>query len=116
MLTAGAGRNFEVFGPQEFIAAYTQHIPPKHFSLVRYIGWYSSRSRGERAKKEKLTRGGDGPGRFTIARYRRDYRRTWAMLISRVYQVDPLRCEKCGGAMRVVSVITPIGRAAWSGY
>ena len=32
-------------------------------------------------------------------------RRAWARLIKRVYEVDPLVCAKCGGAMKVVAVI-----------
>ena len=33
--------------------------------------------------------------------------RTWAMLIKRVYEVDPLSCSKCGGQMKVVAFIEP---------
>ena len=29
----------------------------------------------------------------------------WAMLIQRIYQVDPLRCPKCGGAMKIIAFI-----------
>ena len=29
------------------------------------------------------------------------------MLIKRVYEVDPLTCEHCGGAMKVVAFIEP---------
>jgi hypothetical protein len=32
-------------------------------------------------------------------------RRRWASLIKRVYEVDPLRCPKCGGEMRVIAFI-----------
>ena len=32
---------------------------------------------------------------------------TWAMLIKRVYEVDPLSCPQCGGAMQVVAFIEP---------
>ena len=32
---------------------------------------------------------------------------TWAMLIKRVYEVDPLCCPQCGGQMKVVSFIEP---------
>ena len=32
---------------------------------------------------------------------------SWAMLIKRVYEVDPLCCPKCGGQMKVVSFIEP---------
>lgn len=37
---------------EEFIAAITQHIPDKSFQLVRYVGWYSNRMRGDRRKQE----------------------------------------------------------------
>ena len=30
---------------------------------------------------------------------------TWAALIKCVYEVDPLKCPKCGGEMRIVSFI-----------
>jgi hypothetical protein len=33
-------------------------------------------------------------------------RRSWAELIRRVHEVDPLICPKCGGEMRVVAFIT----------
>ena len=32
---------------------------------------------------------------------------TWAMLIKRVYEVDPLACPNCGGVMKVVAFIEP---------
>jgi hypothetical protein len=37
--------------------------------------------------------------------FRRKCRLTWAALIKCVYEVDPLKCPKCGGEMRVVSFI-----------
>jgi len=36
---------------------------------------------------------------------RAEARRRWAALIKRVYEVDPLRCPKCGGQMRVIAFI-----------
>ena len=32
---------------------------------------------------------------------------TWAMLIKRVYEVDPLACPQCGGAMELIAFIEP---------
>ena len=32
---------------------------------------------------------------------------SWAMLIKRVYEVDPLSCPQCGGQMAVVAFIEP---------
>ena len=37
--------------------------------------------------------------------YRRKCRMTWAALIKCVYEVDPLKCPKCGGEMRIVAFI-----------
>ncbi len=31
--------------------------------------------------------------------------RAWAMLIKRVYEVDPLECPQCGGVMKIISFI-----------
>ena len=33
--------------------------------------------------------------------------RTWAMLIKRVYEIDPMVCPHCGGEMKVISFIEP---------
>jgi len=37
---------------------------------------------------------------------RKRRRRRWAELLRQVFEVDPLRCEKCGGGMKVVSFIS----------
>ena len=33
-------------------------------------------------------------------------RQSWARLIQKVYEVDPLICEKCGHDLKVIAVIT----------
>ena len=107
-LHKGTPRNFEVFDPLEFIAELTQHIPDPGMQLVRYFGWYSNKARGQRAKlqREKET---EGQARIDISEedtpYRKLCRMRWAALIKRVYEVDPLVCPKCGGAMKVVAFI-----------
>jgi hypothetical protein len=35
----------------------------------------------------------------------REWRRNWARLIQKIYQVDSLTCPKCSGKMKVISVI-----------
>ena len=37
----------------ECLELLCKHIPDRHKHLVRYIGWYSNRARGERAKALK---------------------------------------------------------------
>jgi hypothetical protein len=36
----------------------------------------------------------------------REARRRWADLLRLIYEVDPLVCVRCGGAMRVVAIVT----------
>ena len=50
-LESGAQRNFQILSPLEFLAEFTQHIPPKGSHLVRYYGWYSNKSRGMQRKQ-----------------------------------------------------------------
>ena len=71
--------------------------------LVRYAGWYSNRSRGKRR------RAGAEPAeaalQATDLHEARRIRSTWARLIHKVYEVDPLECPKCKGPMRVIALI-----------
>ena len=34
-----------------------------------------------------------------------EYRKNWARLIQKIYELDPLTCPKCSGKMKVISVI-----------
>ena len=93
--------------PLEFLARVTAHIPDKHQVLTRYYGWYANRVRGARRLAA-----GDGVVAAPIVRAEREEvpltvaRQRWAQLLRQVYEVDPLRCPRCGGAMRIVAVLT----------
>jgi hypothetical protein len=82
--------------------------------LVRYYGWYSHRQRGIRKTREQSAQAesdsltidcsalevqdsSTGGGSESMS--------TWAMLIKRVYEVDPMECPCCGGQMKFVSFI-----------
>ncbi|MBN2233068.1 MAG: transposase [Deltaproteobacteria bacterium] len=111
-LTYGKNRkNFNVYGAGEFIAAITQHIPEKNYQLVRYYGWYSNRSRGARLKAERPDAGdmpSAGADVIAIADYepRRMPPPKWRECIKKVWEVDPLRCPRCQGEMKIVGFIT----------
>ena len=117
LLEAGTKRNFQILSPLDFLAEFTQHIPPKGAHLVRYYGWYSNKARGVRRKVAEaaasdlpspvLGRGAGGEGISDRSSAPRRASQTWAMLIKRVYEVDPLECPKCGGAMKVIAFIEP---------
>jgi hypothetical protein len=101
-LMAGIPRNFEVFDPLDFLAEVTQHIPNKGEHMIRYYGFYSNKSRGMRAgKKQKANPENNEP----VTEFQRKQRMTWAALIKAIFEVDPLRCPKCGGTMKIISFI-----------
>ena len=107
-LRGGPKRNFQVFSALDFLAEVTQHIPEKGEHLVRYYGWYSHRQRGMRARAGQGA--GDEPAldRSAVQIQRAEANRSksaWAMLIKRVYEVDPLECPHCGGQMKIISFI-----------
>ena len=49
----GLKRNFQVMPGAQWLELLCKHIPDRHEHLVRYVGWYSNRARGERAKALK---------------------------------------------------------------
>jgi hypothetical protein len=100
---AGVKRNFQILSPLDFLAEFTQHIPPKGSHLIRYYGWYSNKSRGMRKKAEAVVSDEPSSKEPTTS----SSSQAWAMLIKRVYEVDPLCCPECGGQMKVVSFIEP---------
>ena len=105
-------REVEAFGPAEFLARVIMHIPEPRRHLVRYYGWYSNVSRGKRRKagSEHESPGNDDAGAPSRVdrdetRDARALRRSWAQLIKRIYEIDPLVCPSCGSEMKVVAVI-----------
>ncbi len=112
-LASGAKRNFQILDPLDFLAEFTQHRPslrsgarPKGSHTIRYMGWYSSKSRGLRKKAEAeatSTELSSPSGTSTVTPVRSS--KTWAMLIKRVYEIDPMVCSQCGGEMKIVSFL-----------
>ena len=103
-------KNFEIFSTEEFIARITQHIPEKSFQLVRYYGWYSNRSRGDRKKKkikagQDVTAGATELLTITEPSIKKIPSKSWRECIKKVWEVDPLECPNCGGEMKIISFI-----------
>jgi hypothetical protein len=103
----------------KFLAEFTQHIPPKGSHLIRYYGWYSNKARGMRRKAAEAAlaaqqaaaaaAGQPSPTAAPLAAVpvRSRSSPTWAMLIKRIFEVDPLACPQCGSEMRVVAFLEP---------
>ena len=115
-LAGGASRNFQVFDALDFLAELTQHIPDKGEHLVRYFGWYSYRRRGLRAKEAssdevKIDRRLVDEARSAAKGQSSGKASSWAALINRVFEVDPLECPQCGSRMKIISFIERRQRA-----
>ncbi len=110
-------RNFQIMPGAAWLKLLLQHVPDRGEHLVRYYGWYSNRSRGDRIRAEWSSRTTnedetDAAGRLDSdpdnppdSEYIKDARSAWARLIKKVYEVDPLICPHCGGEMRFLAVI-----------
>ena len=107
----GLKRNFQVMPGTQWLELLCRHIPDRYEHLVRYVGWYSNRARGERAKAQK-TQDAPGLGASPIkpvsepaSAFAAHARSAWARLIRKVYEADPLECQKCHGPMRIIALI-----------
>ena len=95
----------------EWLELLCKHIPDRYEHLVRYAGWYSNRARGERTKKScpsaaVVLASSDEP---MASEFAARARATWARLIRKVYEADPLECPQCKGPMRVIALIEDPG-------
>ena len=119
--------NAHLFDPLDFLAEFTQHIPPARVQLIRRYGLYSSRIKGHwtrmpyvlqqappdwRIQNDETAattsnRAGsrEVPATETDAPDARERRHAWARLLARGYEVDPLVCPRCGARLRVIAVI-----------
>ena len=103
----------------ELIARVLDHLPPPRRQLVRYWGYYSNVARGKRrAAAQRLVAALDPTDVGSSASiptallpaddepFRRRARLTWAALIKKVYEIDPLLCPFCGSQMKIIAFIT----------
>ena len=92
-------KNFDAL---EWLAAMCSHVPNRGEQMVRYYGYYSNVLRGKRKKEEQddiipciIEEDGVSP----------EQRKSWARLIQKIYEVNPLTCPKCQGSMKIIAFI-----------
>jgi len=70
--------------------------------MVRYYGLYPNAHRGKVRKANRVP--------VAVGMIEEEPRpvpsKGWAEMIRKVYEVDPLRCPRCGGRMKVVALLT----------
>jgi hypothetical protein len=98
-----------IFPALDFLAALCAHIPDTGQQLIRYDGAFSNARRvrapapGSAPPPEaQATPQGDADSAEEFARGRR---RSWARLIKKVYEADPLVCPRCCGPLKMISLI-----------
>src|SRR5436309_10232342 len=92
----GLQRNIHLMPGAKWHEFLCHHKPDRFEHLVRYVGWYSARCRGERARRAVPTAAVQAPeDAQVVAAHARS---AWARLIHKVYEVHPLECLKCGAA------------------
>jgi len=92
--------------PLEGIHRITSHIPDPGRHCQRLYGAYSNRGRlasapAAGAGAEAAKTAGDRDN----SDFSREARSTWARLIRKFFEADPLTCGACGAPMRIVSFI-----------
>ena len=81
------GSNTKEFDAVDFIASICSHIPNKNEQMVRYTGYYSNVYRGRRKRQ------GTCESDFVIEEdNNKGLNKSWARLIKKIYEVDPLIC------------------------
>ena len=100
--TAKDKKTSKSFPALEWLAAMCSHIPNRGEQMVRYYGYYSNVARGKRKKEESddLV-----PCIIEPQGNEKAFRKNWARLIQKIYEVEPLVCPKCKGTMRIISFI-----------
>jgi len=110
-----------IYEPLEFMEKLAALVPPPRFNLVRYSGVLASSSSLRRriipAKPENSV------DEFPACKHSKkpslsvdksnthsdlhERRYAWAELLKRVFSVDALKCDRCGGKMRILCAIHP---------
>lgn len=109
----GKNRQFKLSTPLDFLALLSSHIANHYESVIRLYGWYSYRSRGER-RKAAAAAGRETSAEDSVEKQvpivdtavdRQAAKRSWAALIRKVFELEPLCCQRCGGPMKIVGFI-----------
>jgi len=110
------GRDSRFFDPLDWVHAITTQIPDPRQHMVRYRGAYANAARqlyrggredaGASTAAPAPRAAGPPPAEHEEAASVRARRRSWARLLRRLYEVDPLVCPRCGNELKIVAVIT----------
>jgi Putative transposase len=101
------GSTVRLLDPLDWIHAVTAHIPDRGRHCVRYYGALANRARSPKTSSEQQTAPAAGPGASadSASEFVQRRRASWARLIKKIFEADPLLCP-CGATMKIISFIT----------
>jgi hypothetical protein len=110
------GTSHIIFEPSEMMERLAALVPAPRFNLIRYSGVLapSAAWRSLIIPKETITetetalrksKWESGETVKDLPHRRRRY--AWAELLKRVFAVDVLKCDHCGGRMRIICAVNP---------
>jgi len=105
------GTTHVVLEPLELLEKLAALVPPPRFNLVRYHGVLApaARWRPDVVPSDSALQASQLAGCEVCRRKQSGSVRpriyTWAQLMKRVFEVDVLKCESCGGRMRILAAI-----------
>ena len=108
------GTTHVVFEPMELLEKLAALVPAPRFNLIRYHGVLAPAARWRRliVPSDPATETAGNPAHAACTGYGRGQSKsalprnyTWAQLLRRVFAIDVLQCDRCGGRMRIVAAI-----------
>jgi len=96
------GKEQKTYDALEWLAAMGTHVPQRRQQSVKYYSRYANSTRGRLRKRQQVD---PIPTVLEPPISSEAFRRNWARLIQKVFEVDPLVCSHCQGRLRPVSFI-----------
>ena len=84
----------------------TPSLPSPYETITFYYGIYSSSYRGKERKEKKGETRNESPMEMEKTKGKAKTNASWARLIHKIFEVDPLLCPNCGKAMKIIAFIT----------
>ena len=107
----GPNGGIERWDVLEFLARVTDHIPEAGQQIIRNWGFYSNASRAKRLREagpESVSLHEPDPKKLQENQGQRQRRLSWAKMLQKVYEIDPLLCRFCGAEIKIISFITEV--------
>ena len=101
------GEETRTFSPLEFLAELSLHIPKVFEQTSRMYGCYSSSTRGKLARVARFERwrlGRDATSEES-ENNKQAASASFARCMKMVFEIDPLKCRKCGHQMKIVAFV-----------